>query len=42
MTLLPDKVYFSCPWIFAFHDVTDKLRDGGAEPITRAMPSRAP
>jgi hypothetical protein len=42
LTLLPDKVYFSCPWIFAFHDVTDRMHDTVAQSITHAMPSRIP
>jgi hypothetical protein len=32
LTLLPDKVYFSCPWPFAFHDVTSDVRRGNSDP----------
>jgi hypothetical protein len=42
LTLLPDRVYFSCPWIFAFHDVTDKVRDAVPQSLTRAVPSLIP
>jgi hypothetical protein len=37
LTLLPDRVYFSCPWPFAFHDVTDAVREN--PPLANAQPA---
>jgi Sulfatase len=46
MKLLPNKIYFSCPWIFCFHEVTDELRDGVAEsphpPSAAKLPDTRP